>query len=466
MEGKRRPKLSELRVGIFVVVACAVLAVAIFTIGTQVGLLEETFRARTFLNNVSGLKPGDVVLMGGVEVGNVTDVHLVSDTPTTQTNERTREDLDALQASLPAKVQAVADAEAQIQSRSEQLGQARARYGNEARQTIAAANDLDEANRLLNRRERDLDDARERLGRLRSDLQNIAVEMRISDQYRSWIKNDSNISLGSIGLLGDKFIEISLGRTDESPPVIEEKVDGLWGGKTVEVVIVTGTRQAGFQELITGANDILSNFELLSDKLQSLMDKFEEGEGTVGKFLSDDTFYDNLNAATERAKVAADEASTLLRNLSSGKGTIPTLINDPRLHDRILSVADRLDASIKAVNEGTGTLGLLVNDRAVYDKANDTMSSIRQIAKRIADGQGTLGKLSTDDKLYADLRNSIDQLNKLLADVQEGKGTLGRLAKDEQLYQNVNEVATEVVKLIYDFRQNPKKFLTIKFEIF
>jgi phospholipid/cholesterol/gamma-HCH transport system substrate-binding protein len=53
-----------------------------------------------------------------------------------------------------------------------------------------------------------------------------------------------------------------------------------------------------------------------------------------------------------------------------------------------------------------------------------------------------------------------------MQDIEEGKGTLGRLAKDEQLYENLNEVSSEVVKLLYDFRQNPKKFLTIKFELF
>ncbi len=53
-----------------------------------------------------------------------------------------------------------------------------------------------------------------------------------------------------------------------------------------------------------------------------------------------------------------------------------------------------------------------------------------------------------------------------MKDVEQGKGTLGKLAKDEELYQNMNKVSSEVVKLIYDFRQNPRKFLTIKFEIF
>ena len=31
---------------------------------------------------------------------------------------------------------------------------------------------------------------------------------------------------------------------------------------------------------------------------------------------------------------------------------------------------------------------------------------------------------------------------------------------------NVNQLSAEGVKMLYDFRQNPKKYLTIKFELF
>ena len=65
---------------------------------------------------------------------------------------------------------------------------------------------------------------------------------------------------------------------------------------------------------------------------------------------------------------------------------------------------------------------------------------------------------------FNELSNNIESA--LLKDVEAGKGTLGRLAKDEQLYNNINELSAEIVKLIYDFRQNPKKFLTIRFTIF
>ena len=88
------------------------------------------------------------------------------------------------------------------------------------------------------------------------------------------------------------------------------------------------------------------------------------------------------------------------------------------------------------------------------------------MAARLDAGEGTLGRLSTDDELYREMNNALQKLTGFVNDIEAGKGTLGRLAKDEQLYENVNEFSAEVVKMIYDFRQNPKKFLTIKFELF
>ncbi len=88
MDTQPRLSLAELKVGIFVLVTLALLGVATFTIGTQVGLFEETFFAKTYLNNVSGLKPGDLVLLAGVEAGNVIDVHISKSgqLPSTQSN--------------------------------------------------------------------------------------------------------------------------------------------------------------------------------------------------------------------------------------------------------------------------------------------------------------------------------------------------------------------------------------------
>ncbi|HSR66452.1 MAG TPA: MlaD family protein [Acidobacteriota bacterium] len=468
MEGKRRPTFSELRVGIFVVVACAILAVAIFTIGTQVGLFEKTFIAKTYLNNVSGLKPGDIVRLGGVEVGNITRVEMspAGVIPDTQTNQQTLARLNLLN-SQAATLQNQVQAAQQNASRLEADYQAAvADAGADSEAARQALRRLEDARDRRDDLESDLESAREDIEQARAQIQNIAVYMQLTEQHRDWIRNDSSISLGNVGLLGDKYIEISLGRTDEQPPVVTELVDGAFGTEEREVVVITGQTQSGFQELITGANDVLANFELLSGKLVRLIDQFEEGEGSVGRFFNDPSFYNNLNAAVESARQTADEAARLLREVTEGEGTIPTLIQSRELHDKVVAMTDDVGKVLKAVQEGQGTIGRLINEREVYDKANRMLGNVEEITARMQRGEGTLGKLSKDEQLYTDLRDSIDRLSAILEDVEQGRGTLGRLAKDEQLYRNVNELSSEMVKLLYDFRQNPKRFLTIKFELF
>ena len=120
MNPKGKPSLSELKVGVFVLITCVILGTAIFTIGTQVGLLEDTFYARTYLNNVSGLKPGDIVLLAGVEVGNVTDVQIspADEVPPTQSNQ-------ILITRIELWAQQLQELEAEIATSAENLNQAR-----------------------------------------------------------------------------------------------------------------------------------------------------------------------------------------------------------------------------------------------------------------------------------------------------------------------------------------------------
>jgi phospholipid/cholesterol/gamma-HCH transport system substrate-binding protein len=468
MSATQQPALTELKVGIFVVVACGVLAVAIFSIGSQVGLFEEQFWALTYLSNVSGLKPGDVVLLGGVEVGNVARVEISppGDLPQTMRNTQilqTVADLLDQQETLEARV-AAAEAE---------LLQARGAYRQAVQSLGAASREAQSLERRIEDLERDLWDHQRGLNRLRDDveneragLQNIEVEMRINSDYRDWIRADSRISLGSVGLLGDKYIEISLGRTDLPARTIPWEVEGWFTTKTTDVVLITGMQQPTFVELITGANDILANFDILSTQFQDIMRSFEAGEGTIGRFITDPSFYNNLNATVENANLAMLRVNDLVAELSAGPGTLGRLVQDDALHNRLVAATGELDQLLKKIDEGEGTLGRLVNDPTLFEKSDELLANLSEITGRIERGEGTLGMLSADEEMYASLRESVDELAGILKDVEAGKGTLGRLAKDEALYQNLNEVSSELVKLIYDIRQDPRKFLTIRFQLF
>jgi phospholipid/cholesterol/gamma-HCH transport system substrate-binding protein len=469
MDAQQRVSLSELKVGIFVLVACFILAMAIFTIG-KVDLFEEQFWARTYLSNISGLKSGDVVLLGGVEVGNVASVEITppgEELPDTQLNLRIQDRIEKLTSRLAGLEEAAASANQELIEAQESYEQAVSQHGVNSEQARSASELMTRLESNLQERRDALQSLNDDIARQNSRLQNIEVKMRISTRYRDWVRADSSISLGSIGLLGDKYIEISLGRSPEPPQTTPMEVDTwIFGTTTTEAVLITGTQQASFAELITGANDILANFETLSAQIGDIMSGFESGQGTVGKFFTDPSFYNSLNMTVERASQAADHLALVLEDVRSGSGTITKLLQEDELYVRITSSVQKLEGLLEQVEKGEGTLGKLMNDPSVFERSDKFLANLNAITDRIESGEGTLGKLATDDQLYRSLEESTGELASILKDIQEGKGTLGRLAQDEQLYTNLNQLSSELVKFIYDFRQNPKKFLTIKFEVF
>lgn len=463
MDTKPSLSFAEFKVGIFVLVTLALLGVAIFTIGTQVGLFEDTFFAKTYLNNVSGLKPGDIVLLAGVEVGNVISVQISKSgkLPSTQTNQDLFSQIDDF-------TQQLKQLQLRITANEKKVILLTSQYKESAKSNKSSSlqRQLNNLETLLQRQKNQLQELEQRIEQSRGNLQTIEVFMEIQSEHRDWIKEDSDISLGSIGLLGDKYIEISLGRSTNTPPVVQDQIDSLIGTQTQEVVVITGTTQPGFEELITGADDVLTNVEFLSNKLGDILNRLSEGQGTVGKFMTDTSFYDNLNQTVIGAKETVDNTSTLLKNIQEGQGTIGRLIQSQEIYEKISLTSNRLEKVLTLIEQAEGTLGKLIKDPSLYNTSKQVATNIENITGRMNSGEGTLGKLSVDDQLYVKLSSSLDKFFNLVETLERGQGTLGKLAKDEKLYENMNQVSSEMVKLLYDFRQDPKKFLTVKFEIF
>ena len=113
----------------------------------------------------------------------------------------------------------IARAEDELTAAREEYQRVLAEQGSESTEALRLEKAVEEGTDTLTDQQEDLVNMDRRIADARSRFQNILVEMRINSEYRNWIRKDSNISLGSVGLLGDKYIEISLGRTADPPEV-------------------------------------------------------------------------------------------------------------------------------------------------------------------------------------------------------------------------------------------------------
>lgn len=266
------------------------------------------------------------------------------------------------------------------------------------------------------------------------------------------IRGDSRAVLAQQGFLGDRVIDIVPGTAAE--PQLGDGAE------------IPSADQAGLAQVFAGANDILVQFNTVGKQLQELMDSINRGEGTVGKFLHDDTVYVNINRTVL-------DAQGLIKRIQQGDGTIGRLINDPALYNDIRATTTELQAIARELQQGKGTAGKLLKDEQLYNSLNDTIAkantSVEKLNGIIADieaGRGTVGKLIKDETLHNEIRSSLASVRQVTEGLERGEGTAGKLLKDDKLYNNLNEVSSEMVKMLYDFRQNPKKYLSIRVSLF
>ncbi|HEY6230574.1 MAG TPA: MlaD family protein [Pyrinomonadaceae bacterium] len=274
------------------------------------------------------------------------------------------------------------------------------------------------------------------------------------------IREDSTAQQGSPSLLGNEMlINISPG-TALSPQIKDGAILRSSSANTVNDFATSGT-------------DLAQRLSKLSDQMSLIVKDVQEGKGTVGRLFSDEALYNNLNSTVR-------ETEDVMRLIRSGNGSAGRFVNDPALYNNANEIAVQLRLIAQDLRSGRGTAGKLLTNDELYNRINRTADrldrSVDQINSMIADinsGRGTLGKLLKDEQMYNDARAAIarfnttaERIDNIVAGAQRGEGTVGKLLTDEALYSNVNQLSSEGVKLIYDFRQNPKKYLTIKFQLF
>lgn len=288
------------------------------------------------------------------------------------------------------------------------------------------------------------------------------------------IRTDSTAQLVSMSLLAnDKLINITPG-SPKGSPVEENYVLNSAGALSISQLTQTG-------------NDLLGQINKLAVPTSEILEKANRGEGTLGRVINDDALYKNLDTTVNEARVTMLRLQTTLDKVNTGEGSAGKLLNDPELYNSLNRTVLELEGISKDLKSGRGTAGKLLYDDALYNDSRQAIQDIRNSLagiKSLTDdlnaGKGTAGKFLKDEQLYEEARNTLARFNStaakldvVIADAQAGKGTIGKLLTDETLYNNlnqttanVNQITTEGTKLIYDFRQNPKKYLTVRFSIF
>jgi phospholipid/cholesterol/gamma-HCH transport system substrate-binding protein len=266
----------------------------------------------------------------------------------------------------------------------------------------------------------------------------VDIIFQVNKEIRDRITSESLATLGSVSLLGEGAVDVT--PSTKGTPIPE------WG------YVRAGRTPAQIADITEQASQGMA-------MLNKLVAGLSAGQGTVGKLLTDERLYMQLQefAAT---------ANEMTRSVQQGRGTVGKLLNDPQTANSLEASMKNVEDVTRRLSAGEGSLGQLLKDDAFSRSLNETTANMRTLTDKINRGEGTLGKLVTDDAVFTRLDSVTGRLDELVARLNQGEGTAGQLLKDKQLYENMNKTVTEVQALIADIRKDPKKYLNVKVSIF
>jgi phospholipid/cholesterol/gamma-HCH transport system substrate-binding protein len=399
VNGDRRNRGVQLRVGVFVIVALAAFLGMIYALGARARLFEPRYTIHADFAEVGGLTEGATVRLAGVQIGRVTGVHLPS-----EPGGKVRVDLTiARRYQDRVRQNSVARIETQglLGDKIVEIGVG----------TTAAAM-VPPDGTLPAREAADITQVINESAATVKDVAAIATSLRQTAE-----------AFNQTQIVKDLAAVTSSARqtTDQLARITGEVEKGRgWAHALIYEEPVALRRLNG---LIAGTEKVLN--------------QIDRGEGAIGVLLSRQS-----SDSAKRFLAAMDRISALTDAPRADGGLLPALLFDPKykaLLEDLRTVSRNLREVSDRVAGGRGTLGSLVKDEqddgglklAIRD-LQASVKNLKAITDKINSGEGTLGALIADPTIYDRLAAILDgaQRSVILRSLIRGLGKDGKGAKE------------------------------------
>lgn len=231
----------------------------------------------------------------------------------------------------------------------------------------------------------------------------LEVHMAIDADLQSQIRGDSKAKIRTMGLLGDKVIDISVGTPRYTP---------LRAGDTIAV-----SPSLDYEAVLAQAAGAVNDMVDLTHDLRKITGGIVSGQGTIGQLMTNRALYDQLTGTMARA-------NAMLTRFENPNGTFAKMLDDPTLYNRFVSVVSSADTLVVALNNKNGTIG----------------------------------KLLRDDTLYTHIVSMAQAGDSLMKLMTSGNGLPARLLNDPTLYDRINKLTTDIGALLEDVKKNPHEY--------
>jgi phospholipid/cholesterol/gamma-HCH transport system substrate-binding protein len=203
---------------------------------------------------------------------------------------------------------------------------------------------------------------------------------------------DANVSLGSIGILGEKFVDLDPGHSAKGlfpgdtplPSKAGVSLDALMEtlsdiGKNVKGVTFALNESIGGEQGRQKLDEIVDNDRVLTDEFRSMA---QENHGSINHSMA------NIEALTtelrDKLPVLAQQFEAVGKNLNAileeNRPELKGAVTDIRkLAQSFRGSADNIKVLTDRINNGEGTIGKLLNDETTVKKINEAVDNVNNM---------------------------------------------------------------------------------------
>jgi len=159
------------------------------------------------------------------------------------------------------------------------------------------------------------------------DTKELVVTLAIDKGQRFRLRTDSRAFIRTQGVLGDKYIELTIGSSSA-----EALKDGdlIPSQETQDIIAKSGTLVEGIGKHFEKGGDfeaLMSRLNLLSENLVTLTSDIRNKKGIANEMI-----YGNSGSKLSQSM---EHLESILRKINDGQGTLGAVINDPTLYEDV-----------------------------------------------------------------------------------------------------------------------------------
>lgn len=160
----------------------------------------------------------------------------------------------------------------------------------------------------------------------------VRVKLAINKEFQDRIRRDSVAEISTQGLLGDKYVSVSLGTPPNEP---------LGDGDVLKT-----DEKAGFEAIMSKANKMMDKLDSGVESADAILKEVQTGSGLLHSLIyetEERPLARDFAAIAEELKGTSKELRQITGKINRGEGTVGAFLQDPSLYYDIRRLFARVE---------------------------------------------------------------------------------------------------------------------------